>query len=194
MGIKTEELTVMVRELWPRYTSNLFPMWQAVISQYEIGHVQRVLREHRAHNPDEARPIWKMIYADLSGSRKGDTGMSMLQALLISVRASLKERGRKGHERMTDEEVYLAFLDAQCWPILRNSMGRERPDPGGKIARRAAIERYNVSKRYHDDLVRRGHDVPSYLVLGDDPHPPIEETRARLKSGGVFEKGLRSAQ
>lgn len=171
MSSSFQEFELVVRNVWPSYRANVQPIWDRKLRSYAFDRLIDVLNEHRANNPDEVKPIWKMIYHDLSGGNAAGAGSkSDLRILLDQVRRVIAEDSewmkRKPIDAWTDADVWQNFLDAQTFPTTHEMIAggyRLREDPNGKIAERAARKRAIQQRRYESDLRERGEQIPEWL-------------------------------
>lgn len=166
-----QEFETVVRSVWPRYQANIQPIWDRKLRQYPFDCLIDVLNEHRADNPDEAKPIWKMIYGALSGGDTASSGKSDLQILLDQTRRCIAKDSewmkRKPIDQWSDADVWQNFLDAQTFPTTHEMVAggyRLRDDPDAKIAKSAASERTMLRRVYEKNLRECGEPVPEWLL------------------------------
>lgn len=159
-----DDFVAAVTSLWPTYRTDVGPMWDTVLRRYSMTEIGQALRKHRAERPDDSKPIWKLIYADLTDGKQ-QSSKSDLQILLNQQRRILAEHKVKGATNWGDWEVFQSFLDTQVYPRLYDTLTRQpRDDPDGRHAAMAARERAGLTHRYIRDLKERSEPVPEWLM------------------------------
>lgn len=110
------DLVKAVAGFWPSYrmtplmADNILPSLRA-FSQPDITYA---LARHFAERPDETRPEWKAIIADLK--RLGDgsvTGTSPVDMLLRQMRDRLMKCGRRDAVNWSDDKVFRRLMAAE---------------------------------------------------------------------------------
>jgi hypothetical protein len=143
-------------------------MWDTRLCGYSLDVLGATLRQHRADYPDDAKPVWKTIYAMLSGgsTAAGAAEKSDLQELLDFMRRQIAQTPaaikHKPIDQWTDADCFERLVEANAG--LRDLGGKALPDPGGHRARIAANERAWAVNRYARDLKERGELVPAWLT------------------------------
>lgn len=169
MSSRLDDLDDCVRQLWPRYKASIQPMWDTRLQRYSFEDLRAALWRHRADYPDDTKPVWRTIYAALTGDGDRDgTGKSDLQILLDSVRRAIAAdpawQKYPAARSWSDSEVFENHVEANVRPILRDMDGSAKDDPGGRLARSAASTRVSFVQPYIRDLEERGEPVPAWLV------------------------------
>lgn len=161
MSTTLDELKRMVSDLWPSYRASVYPMWRTKLCQYEVGELRTALTQQRAVDPDGTKPVWKSIYAGLSGGK--DSQSSVLSCILTGVRKDHEKRGTKGIAYWTDEQCFLNYLDAQSCPILFDPEGRPKSDEDSRRMKLAAFARETAMRGVVNDFREHSQPLPDWL-------------------------------
>ena len=172
----------LIRGLWKRYewSDQLEAQTWEYLRGYSAEAITTALKRHHADEPDDPRPKWKTIMADLKTSRFTNAVNTPLQRLLTQTRNSLRDSiGQLKADAMTDEEVWRAHLWGAfrvgicCEPIRRNKDDGSRimrSDPDGRLDKLYRSACASEARSMIDDHKKVGAEVPNYVAacVGSD--------------------------
>ncbi|KKM88734.1 hypothetical protein LCGC14_1255900 [marine sediment metagenome] len=174
-----------VQDLWPRCKMSRDQIkvhWRNVLVHHSASVVSAALTKCVSDYPDDTAPKWKVIFGYLVGrAERTGTGKSDFQSLLDQTRRAMKKpwgpQGimRKGVDQMTDEDVWLEWVGAQCHErYLREHPDTERCTTCVRtshgecgLGHRECLSKRNRNHEYarwRNYIEERGDVVPAYLV------------------------------
>ncbi|KKM64114.1 hypothetical protein LCGC14_1504710 [marine sediment metagenome] len=175
----------LVESYWPRCKTTeaqLQVHWENGICYHPPGVVASALAKSLTEFPDDTAPKWKVIVGHLAGrAKRVGVGKSDFQSLLDQTRRAMKKpwgpQGimRKGVDNMTDEDVWLEWVRAQCHErhlrehpdtercvtCVRTSRGECGLGHRECLSKRDRAHQY---ARWRNYIEERGDVVPAYLV------------------------------
>lgn len=164
--ISATELRTLSKQLWPRYGAyvsdamflEIARNFRAVEYQ-DLAHAMAAFA--RAH-PDATRPLWDEIRKSVPRETRND-----FAAFMNAMRLDKNGAVRPEMRNRTDEELWLAFIDAQVWPIIRCTVGplwgQFRDDPDGRLRGLEQKERAKHARYWRTYLSEINEPVPTYL-------------------------------
>lgn len=181
-----ERFCESVRDMWPRCRTSpeqLEVHWGNVIARHPAGVVSAALSKCVSTFPNDTAPNWELIFGYLV--RRSDhtgTGKSDFQSLLDQTRRAMKKpwgpQGimRKGVDQMTDEDVWLERVGAQCHKrdlrdrpdtercttCVRTSRGECGLGHRECLSKRKRAQEY---ARWRNYLEERAEQIPAYLSM-----------------------------
>lgn len=156
-----------IHGLWPRYDfpEELQRAQYEYLRTFDVEDVLEALAQHHRENPDGIYPKWKQVMAWWRDHVVKATSNEW-QSFINCLRSYAISQKQKGCQNMSDQDLFMGFLAANCHQ--HDYQGRPIPDPDGHRARLARWFRYAEGRRWTTYLQSIGAEVPDWLFTERD--------------------------
>ena len=186
-----EAVIKKIQGLWPRYDfpEELQRAQYEYLRTFDVDDVLAALAQHHRENPDGIYPKWKQVMAWWRDHGVKAT-CNEWQSFINGLRRYVISQKRKGCQNMSDQDLFMGFLTANCHQ--HDYRGLPIPDPDGHLARLARWWRHTEGQQWTRYLQGIGATVPDWLFTERDDSSSCCSDEQREKAKQLRLEGSRS--